>query len=87
MITRGNAFLKLEFGAKTVAHAYTLIKLSGMANFQFENEVVYMLSLILNLHSRLPLNRKIWICDGLRVIHSSLSIYLFRIEGKLANVC
>ena len=54
MVTRGNAFFKFEFGAKTVAHAYTLIKLKGMANFQFANEVVYILSLFLNLHSRLP---------------------------------
>ena len=53
MVTRGNALLKFEFGAKTVAHAYTLIELIRMANFQFENEVVYMLALSLNLHSTL----------------------------------
>ena len=48
MVTCGNALLKFEFGAKTVAHAYTLIKLIQMANFQFENEVVCMLALFLN---------------------------------------
>jgi hypothetical protein len=56
MVTRvntGNALLKFEFGAKTVAHAYTLIKLIRMANFQFENEVVHILTLFLNLHSTL----------------------------------
>jgi hypothetical protein len=56
MVTRvntGNASLKFEFGAKTVAHAYTLIKLIRMANFQFENEVVHILTLFLNLHSTL----------------------------------
>jgi hypothetical protein len=53
MVTRGNALLKFEFGAKTGSHAYTLIKLIRMANFQFENEVVYILALFLNLHSTL----------------------------------
>jgi hypothetical protein len=53
MVTRSDALLKFEFGAKTGSHAYTLIKLIQMANFQFENEVVYMLALFLNLHSTL----------------------------------
>ena len=49
MVTRGNENLNLE--RKQVAHAYTLIELIRMANFQFENEVIYMLALSLNLHS------------------------------------
>ena len=53
MVTRGNALLNLNLERKQVAHAYKLIKLIQMANFQFENEVVYMLALFLNLHSTL----------------------------------
>jgi hypothetical protein len=77
VVTRGNSLLKFEFGAKTVAHAYTLIKL---IRFQFENEVVYMLALFLNLRS---IEKSAFVMDCvLFILHYR---HIFRIEGKLAS--